>query len=168
MQLCCLRLFFLILLLAFDGSAQKNVRPGGGGARGVPKSAEKRIEKLGRMSPQQRQKALEGLPPKRQQEIEKRLNDYQRLSPEQRSKLWERKKRFDELPPEKQKQVRRMAQQVGALPDDRRKQVIGELDALRDLPEGDRRARMNTEEFRSKFTAGEQRMLRDASSILPE
>lgn len=61
-----------------------------------------------------------------------------------------------------------MARQVGQLPEDRRAQVVGELDTLRNMPDSERRARMNGEEFRSKYTPAEQQMLREASSILPE
>ncbi|MDQ6663808.1 MAG: DUF3106 domain-containing protein [Acidobacteriota bacterium] len=151
-----------------ERSAQAPKNPRKEGQAGTQEGVVAPLAKLDRMTPDERRKALEGLPPQRQQQIERRLNQYQQLPPEERQKLLDRKKRFDELPPEKQAEVRQVARQVSELPPNRRGQVRGELNLLRNMPESERRARMNGEEFRSKYSPAEQQMIREASSILPE
>jgi hypothetical protein len=49
-----------------------------------------------------------------------------------------------------------------------RKQIVGpELQKLRRLPEDKREARLASEDFKSKFTPAEQKMMEDVSRNLP-
>ncbi len=131
------------------------------------KGPEERLEKLEQMSAEERRLALQNLPVDRQRKIESKLEDYKRLSPDAREQLHDRLHRFESLPVERQNRIRQLATQFGELPDSRRRTVRDELDMLRVMPETERRSRLNSAEFRNRFTASERQMLQDASSVLP-
>ncbi len=73
---------------------------------------------------------------------------------------------FNQLPPEKQNQTRRLFRQFGELPQERQEPVLKEFENLRVLPEAERRARINSDEFRNKYNSHEQRILGDLSGLL--
>ena len=120
------------------------------------------VDRFNRMTPEQRQKALDRLPPERRQKLEQRLDQYNHLTPEMRSRL----RAFDQLPPEKQNQARRLFRQFGELPPERQAPLRKEFENLRGMSDADRRARMNSDEFRSTYNSHEQRMLGDLSGML--
>jgi Protein of unknown function (DUF3106) len=167
----CLNAILLVALAAslpgqhqMGRAAPKAATPSG--APGSGKNKRTIVDKWNRMTPEERQKALAKLPPERQKKIEEQLNQYQRLSPEERRDLRSRYAGFNQLPPEKQNQARRVYQQFGRLPQDRRAPVQSEFENLRSMPEAERNARLNSDEFRNKYTAGEQGILRNFSSLL--
>src|ERR1700683_5648224 len=137
------------------GRAAPKAAPGAG-APGSNKNRRTIVDKWNRMTPEEREKALSRLPPERRKKIEDQLNQYNSLSPAQRRDLRSRYAGFNQLPPEKQNQARRLYQQFGRLPEDRRAPVQSEFENLRSMPEAERNARLNSDEFRNKYTAGEQ------------
>ena len=124
------------------------------------------VDKFNRMTPDERQRALEKLPPERRKKIEDQLNWYNSLTPQQRRQLRSRLQAFNQLPPEKQNQTRRLFRQFGELPQERQEPVLKEFENLRVLPEAERRARINSDEFRNKYNSHEQRILGDLSGLL--
>jgi hypothetical protein len=70
------------------------------------------------------------------------------------------------LPPQRQNQVRRSLQQFRALPDDRKATIRQELGRLSAMPDEDRRARMNSEEFRNRYSPAEQQMIGNLSEVV--
>jgi Protein of unknown function (DUF3106) len=138
-----------------------------GSAEKGPGSAEN-LAKLLKLSPDQRNKALSGLPPARRAVIEKRLNDYQQMPEKQRAMALQRLRRMQSLPPQKQQQVRASSKGFLELPEPRRGLVKKQLNQLRPLSDADRLALMNTEEFRSKFTPAEQQMIEDICLVTPQ
>lgn len=141
-------------------------RPRPAGENG-PGSAEN-LAKLLKLSPEQRNKYLSALPPARRAMIEKRLNDYQKMPEPDRVRALERLRRMQSLPPQKQNQVRASSKKFLELPQPRRGLVNREINQLRPLSDIDRRAMMNTEEFRSKFTPAEQQMIDDICLVTPQ
>ena len=129
---------------------------------------ERALERLERMTPDERSKALANLPAQRRQEIEQKLEQFDRLPAEERTRIRNQLERMNRLPPEKQNEVRRSIRQFRELPNDRRLVVRRELDRMAAMQDDARRAHMNTEEFRNRYTPGEQQMIRDLSEILPE
>jgi hypothetical protein len=105
------------------------------------------IERLQRMSPEQREQALAKLPPERRQQMEQRLKRLERLTPEQRDLLDQRYQAFQSLPPGRRVVVRAAMQQ------------------LRSMPEADRRARLNSEEAKRRFSPQELQLLREVSGV---
>jgi hypothetical protein len=132
-----------------------------------PGSAENQ-SKLLKLSPEQRNKALSALPPGRRAMIEKRLNDYQQMPEPQLARALEHLRRMQSLPPQKQNQVRASTKKFVELPQPRHGLVQKQLNQLRPLADDDRRALMNSEEFRSKFTPAEQQMIEDIALVTPQ
>jgi len=129
---------------------------------------ERALERLERMTPEQRSKALANLPPQRRQEIEQKLDEFDRLPPEERMRNLNQLERMNSLPPQRQNQVRRSLRQFQDLPDDRKLLVRQELDRMAAMPDDARRAYMNAEEFRNRYTPNEQQMMQNLAEILPE
>src|SRR5580704_12830053 len=138
-------------------------------AAGAPGSGKNRrtiIDRWNRMSPEEQQKALAKLPPDRRKKFQEQLDQYKSLTPEQRRDMRSRLQMFSQLPPEKQNQARRVWGQYGKLQPDRQPLVRNEFENLRSMPEVERNARINSDEFRSKYNANEQSILRDFSGLL--
>jgi len=62
--------------------------------------------------------------------------------------------------------VRRSLRQFAELPEERKAAIGGELDRLNGMPEEERRARMNSEEFRNRYSPAEQQMMSNISEVL--
>jgi hypothetical protein len=125
------------------------------------------LKRLLKLSPEQRKKALEELPPARREVIEKRLNDYQKMPEPERAKAFDRLSRMQSLPPQKQQQVRASVQKLTALPQPRHGVVQRQINQMKVLSDADRSAVMNSEEFRSKFTPSEQQIIEDICLVTP-
>ncbi len=140
-----------------------------GGARGQPKTptGEEILGTLSRMTPEQRERALADLPQARRDQIEERIRNFQKLTPEQQSRQLEQLRKFDSLSPDRQKDVRISMQERSRLPDDRKKAVNDELRRITALPDKDRKSYMKSEDFRSRFSSSEQKMIRNLSEVLP-
>ena len=124
------------------------------------------LERWSRMTPEQRAKALERLPPARRARIEEQLNRYQNLSDEERRQLQFRSQMFNQLPPERQDIARRMFRQFSLLPPDRQAAVREEFQSLRGMPEADRRTRIQSPEFNEAYNPREQMFLRQFTRLL--
>lgn len=144
----------LLLLPAAPAVAQNKLVPKAGKIgkqprtpKGIPNPV---IDRLMKMSPEERDKALSNLPPERRQQIEQRLNQLDRLTPEQRDVLDRRYQALQALPP-----VRRQA-------------IRQELQYLRSLRPVERRARINSEEFQQNYSPDEQRLIREVITGQPQ
>lgn len=145
-------------------------RAGTGGApKGAPRLANPAtvVQQLMRMTPEQRERALEKLPPARQAQIRQRLQQFDNLPKQEQERRLRLGEIFANLPPEKQDLVRRQIMAFNQLPDDRRQQVRAAFERLRRLPASERQARLSSEPFRNRFTPTEQQMLADLSENLP-
>jgi hypothetical protein len=70
------------------------------------------------------------------------------------------------MPPERQERARQLFRRFNQLPDERRAMVRSEFESLRALPEDERRARMNSDEFRGKYKPSEQEFLQELTSVM--
>jgi hypothetical protein len=125
------------------------------------------IDRWNQMSPEERERELAKLPPERARLIRERIRRFNQLPPEEKRQLRERYQRFQQLPPDKQQIVRQRMREFRELPLDRRPAIRRELDQIRALPESERRARLNSEEFRSRFSPQEQQIIRDIAENFP-
>lgn len=148
-------------------SPARVVRPPGKRPPGAgPRPGRPILERWNRMTPEEKKRLLENLPPERKKQLEERLESYNQLSPEERERLKERYEFFRQLPPEKQERMRRYYRRFSTLSDDRRQLLQQELRELSRLDAADRHARMNSDEFRSLYTLSEQQLLQDISELL--
>jgi hypothetical protein len=101
------------------------------------------VDRFLAMSPQQRRKALDKLPPAQQRRILQRLNEVELLSDDERTLLQGR------------------AQTLRAMAVERQRAVRAELQNLRKLPREDRRRRLGSEEFNQNFSENERQLFYD-------
>jgi hypothetical protein len=137
---------------------------------GVPKgqttlaNPDNPIDRLLRMTPEQRERAIEKFPQQQQDNFRKRFENFDRLPEAQKQRQLQHLDEFWSLPPDKQKLVRDQMNAFKALPEDRREEVKKAYVTLsRDTPE-ERDARLARPQFRSRFTAAELQIL----MVLPE
>lgn len=121
------------------------------------------IERLNRMTPEQRQRALNRLPADRRARVEQRLERLNAMPPAARERLSHEYEEFQKLPPEKQQAVRKAFRDLNHLPEDRRPVIRREAMRLRNATLEDRAKRLDSEEFRHDFNEDEQRVIRDLS-----
>ena len=129
---------------------------------------EQQVDRLMQMTPAEREKALSRLAPGRRQNIERRIGELQKLPPAQQSMVRNRLEMLNSLPPQRANQVRRSLQQFKTLPEERSGQMRQEMQRMATLPDDDRRAHMNSEEFRNRYTATEQQMMGNIMEVTPQ
>jgi len=143
------------------GPAAKIIQPN-------PKQGRNQLDRIRKMTPAERRRLMERLPPERQKAIADRLERFQQLTPEEREQLRHQYELFERLPQERREAMRRLYQRFNSLSEERRPLLREEFQSLQALSVEERQARMNSDEFRNKYTAAEQQLLSDMSKILPE
>lgn len=124
------------------------------------------LEKLRKMTPEQREKMFSKLPPERQEAMRKRLEFYESLTPQQRKWLNEQYLLFRQLPPERQEEMRRLYRRFNAVPEERKADLQREFFILRRLSEAQRRARLDSKDFRTRFTPRERQLLAEMADVV--
>jgi hypothetical protein len=163
----------LLLGLGFAPAAFAQARHGGMNRPKPPrpekpaKPQKTPIDEFQTMSPQDRQKALDRMPPAQRKNLEERLQKFNELPAEQQRTLKNMYNRLHELPPGRQDAVRKSVNQFTEQSPERQQAMREELKAISALPEQDRAARMTSPEFRSKYSGKEQGIIRDMSELLP-
>ncbi len=118
------------------------------------------LDRLERMTPEERKRFLDRLPPAQRDRLERRLKLYESLSPGERERLRERYQRFRTLPPERQQAARDLYRRFGELPPERRMALRRAVRNLSLLDEATRQRRMNSPQFRARFNPEDQSMIR--------
>jgi predicted Fe-S protein YdhL (DUF1289 family) len=131
-----------------------------------PQRQETPIDRWNRMSPEERERELAKLPPERARLIRQRIHRFNQMNEQEKQDLRDRYETFSQLPAEKQKVVRQRLSEFRQLPVARRPVVHGEVEQLRLLPEAQREARLNSDEFRSRFSPQEQQIIHDLTEYL--
>ena len=146
-------LVFALALLGFPASGQvrlreiqrfkqKQLKPAG-----IPGPA---IRRFFRMGPEERQAALDRLPPVRRAQLEQRLERLERMRPEDRERTIRRMELFDAIPPR------------------RRPLVQTAIQRLRGMPAPARQRYLESEDAKLRFDPDELELLRDVSGLPPE
>ena len=146
--------------------AQRPGPPPGRSGQRTGRPPEVLLERWNRMAPDERKRLLDTLPPERRERFENRMQHFNELSPREKDLLSDRFQAFRRMPREKQERARQLFRQFSELPDDRRSLVRREFESLRPLPEDERRARMNSDEFRGRYSRSEQEFLHELTSVV--
>lgn len=136
-------------------------------ARSIRPSRPTVLDRLEQMTPEQRHRVLQKLPPQRRQALQQRLNRYEALPPAERERARQQYRRFRELPPARQEAARHSLQRFRQLPQDRRHTLRQEANRLRAMDDSSRRMRMNSGDFRTRYSTEEQQMVRDLADLTP-
>lgn len=122
------------------------------------------VERLERMTPEQRQRVLDRLPPERRERVERGIENLRNMSEEDRARLRE----FRNQSPERREAMRKNLQRMQELPPPRRRAVRDEIQSLRDMSPEARAAHLDSEAFRKRFNQRERDLLSDVSRNMPE
>jgi Protein of unknown function (DUF3106) len=148
------------------------VRPGVRAARQIAQAerrADAQIERLRRMSPEQRERVLSLLAPERRQRVEARLAELDQMNDDQRARLGRRLQSFREMPVQDQERLRDLAGQLNRMDPPRRQVLRRELLRLRSMGETERQARLESPQFRRQYSAEERALLERLGALeLPE
>jgi len=132
-----------------------------------PAASKTPIDEFERMTPEERQRALERLPPQQRKKLEERLRKFNQLPPEQQQTLKNMYSRLNQLPLESQTKVREAINKFSREAPARQQAMRDELRGLAALPEPDRESRFSSRDFKSKFSGKEQQIMKHMSDLLP-
>jgi hypothetical protein len=122
--------------------------------------------RLYRATPDERDRALEKLPPRLQQQLRAQLERFDAMPKAQREIVIRRAERYAALSPEDREIVRRQIVALRQLPQERRAAVGLALRRLQPMPEEQRLETVNSDEFKSRFSREEQKIIADLSEVM--
>jgi hypothetical protein len=125
------------------------------------------LGQLSHMTPEERERALAAFPPARRAQIEQRIRNFEKLPPAAQARTLDRLSRLNSLPQQRQNEVRQSMKDLQQLPPERKTAIQQEMRRLTNMPTQRREVRMNSEDFRSRYSPEEQRMIGNLAEILP-
>lgn len=165
------------------GAPQRLGGPLGPGMRGRPFPGPGRkavvarqnlVEQLMTLSPEQQREFMhdnprfQRLPPQQQENIQRRLEEFNKLPPARREALRERYELFRQMSPEQQERARALFRKWNEQPVERRPELRRELKHLRESTPQERKVRIESEQFRGRFSESEREMLRGLVELGPD
>jgi hypothetical protein len=128
---------------------------------------EQLFDRLMRMTPEDRERALSQLPKKRREQLQQRIQNFQELPSAVQTRRLDRLERLNSLPPQRQNEVRQSIKDLQELPDGQKKKINQEMNRMSRMTDNDRAARMNSDDFHGRYSLDEQRMIGNLAEILP-
>lgn len=127
------------------------------------------LEKLRRMAPAERERALQDMPPARRRIIEQRLERWNRMAPERKQRLQGSFENFRQMKPEQQEHLRNLARKFNeTMPMEKRVDGRRALMQLRRLdPEGRKRF-LASPRMKDRFTDSERELLSEMAETMPD
>ena len=124
------------------------------------------VTRLYRASPEERERALEKLPPKMQEQFRNQLKRFDSLTPAQQQLQLKWVERYSALPSEQQTAFRQQLQALQKLPPERKQPIATALRRLEGMPDAQRRQVLESDEFKSRFSDDERKMISDLSVVM--
>jgi hypothetical protein len=124
------------------------------------------VTRLYKASPEERDRALEKLPPKMQEQFRNSLKRFDSLSPAQQQLQLKWVDRYSALPRGQQEAFKLQWQALGKMQPEERRPITTALRRLEGLPDAQRRQLLESEDFKSRFSADERKMISDLSVIM--
>lgn len=122
--------------------------------------------RLYRASPEERDRALEKLPPKMADQIRKQLDIFDKMPKPQQEVMIRRAERFAALTPEQKGMFVEQMRALGQLEPERRREIGIALRRLQPLGDDDRRKWIASDAFKSRFSADEQKIITDLAEVM--
>ncbi len=122
--------------------------------------------RLYQLSPAERERALEKLPPAQQQGIRNQLKYYDSLPKDQQEMMLRRVERLEALSPQERREFLQTFQAFNHLPRERHQMVAQALRRLQLMPEAERVVRLNSPAFKNRFTPEELHMIDKLSEVM--
>jgi hypothetical protein len=124
------------------------------------------VSHLYRASPEERERALERIPAAQQEQMRKNLDWYDHLPKDQQQVVIGRAQRFEALPPEGRQAFQQAMRSLQALPQDRHQAVGGALRRLQIMPAGERVKILESDQFKSRFSPEELKIISNLSTVM--
>ena len=124
------------------------------------------VTRLYRASPEERERALEKLPPAMQERFRRNLSWFDGLPRQQQDIVVRQTERFAALPPEKRREFQLQLRALNQMPPERRRPVVQTLRRLQMMPDAERAAVLGSEQFKSRFSPEEQKIILDLSEVM--
>jgi len=119
------------------------------------------------MTPEEQERLMERANPQQQERMRRAVERYNSLPPAARRRLLRQFQLLRSLPIPQQAQISRQFQAFNQLPYERRWPVGQELIRLHRMPPEERDARLESEDFKARYSPGEQQILGGLSRNLP-
>ncbi len=127
------------------------------------------IEKLRRMTPEERERVLRDMPVGRRQMLERRLEQWNRLDSGQKKKLEGSLESFRTLTPEQQQTVRGLFRKFSeTMPEEKRGDGRRMLARLRNMEPDERKALLSSPRAKARFSESERDLLAEMAEKLPD
>jgi hypothetical protein len=124
------------------------------------------VARLFRASPEERERALERLPAKMQDQFRARLMWFDGLPANQQRLVLNRTDRFAALPLERQAAIKEQFRALNKLPQDRRAAIGQALRRLEVMPDEERARTLASDPFKSRFSPEELKIIADLSEVM--
>jgi hypothetical protein len=165
-------------LLAGPALAQKDAASPIVPRRGIPKAP--RLPKMGpplsnpgspvarlyRASQDERERALEKLPMKMQQQFRNQLARFDAMPKPQQEVAIRRAERFAAMSPEEKATVMRQMATLAKLKEERRREIGLAIRRMQPLSEEDRQKLTASDEFKARFSAEERQIVADLTHVM--
>jgi hypothetical protein len=127
------------------------------------------LEKLRRMAPEERERALRDMPPVRRRVMEQRLERWNRMEPQRKQRLQGSFENFRQMKPEQQEHLRSLARKFNdTIPAEKRMDGRRALMQLRRLdPEG-RKQFLASPRMKQRFNDSERELLDEMAQSMPD
>jgi hypothetical protein len=184
-----LQIGFLLLALAMPGLSEQNagrpkappMKPGPMMRRVPPPKLPKGLETKGPRfnnpasaaarlylaTPEQRERALELLRPQQQEAARRNLAWFDGLPKEDQAVVIRRTERFAALAPQKKRAFVLQMQALNRMPPARKRMITAALIRLQTMPDEQRAEALASEEYRSRFSPDEHKIIEDLSEVMP-
>ena len=151
-----------------DKPARKaTAKPAAAAKNPRPANAPQTLDKLYRLSPEERQRALSNLPSPRRQNIEKRLQEFDKMPAGQQDRVRERLEKLNALPQERRVEVRRSIQEFSQFPQERKAGLNREVRKLAAMDPAAREQYLASSGFREKYSEGDRKLIADLVEVAP-
>jgi hypothetical protein len=156
--------------------AARPILPRKGFAKGIPKGAPKMgpplsnpgspVARLYRASPEERERALEKLPFRMQEQFRRHLERFDAMPKPQQQVLIKRADRFAALSAEQKSAFAGHMAALAKLPEDRRREIGIAIRRLQPLSEEDRQRLVASEAFQGRFSADERNIVVGLAEVM--
>lgn len=124
------------------------------------------VARLYRASPEERERALEKLPMRMQEQFRRQLERFDAMPKAQQLVLIKRAEIYASLSPEQKAAVAGHMGALGKLPEDRRREIGIAIRRLQPLSDEDRRKLVESEAFKARFSADEQKIVIGLAEVM--
>jgi hypothetical protein len=124
------------------------------------------VTRLYKASPEERDRALEKLPSKMQEQFRNQLKRFDSLTPAQQQLQLKWVDRYSALPKGQQDAFKLQWQALGKMTPEQRRPIAAALRRLEGMPDAQRRNLLESDEFKSRFSPEELKMISELSVIM--